>query len=66
MKLKGIKKLTGEIKVPGDKSISHRSIIFGAISQGETKIDNILLSDDTLKTIQCFKDMGIEFDIDGE
>ena len=66
MKLKGIKKLTGEIKVPGDKSISHRSIIFGAISQGETKIDNILLSDDTLKTIQCFKDMGIEFDIDEE
>lgn len=64
MKIKGIKKLTGEIKVPGDKSISHRAIIFGALSKGETTINNILLSEDTLKTIECFKEMGIEFNID--
>ncbi|HEY8363458.1 MAG TPA: 3-phosphoshikimate 1-carboxyvinyltransferase [Tissierellaceae bacterium] len=64
MKIKGVRKLTGEIKVPGDKSISHRAIIFGAISNGETVVDNILLSDDTLRTIQCFEEMGIEFEID--
>lgn len=63
MKIRGIKKLTGEIKVPGDKSISHRAIIFGAISNGETVVDNFLLSEDTLNTIQCFEEMGIEFDI---
>ncbi len=64
MKIKGIKRLRGEIKVPGDKSISHRAIIFGAISKGETIVSNILLSEDTLKTIQCFIEMGIEFNID--
>ncbi|NLK44773.1 MAG: 3-phosphoshikimate 1-carboxyvinyltransferase [Tissierellia bacterium] len=64
MKIKGIKKVTGEISVPGDKSISHRAIIFGSISKGETIVNNILLSEDTLNTIQCFMEMGIEFDID--
>lgn len=64
MKIKGIKKLTGEIRVPGDKSISHRAVIFGALSKGETIVNNILLSEDTLKTIKCFEEMGIKFDID--
>lgn len=64
MKIKGIKKLTGEIRVPGDKSISHRAVIFGALSKGETIVNDILLSEDTLKTIKCFEEMGIKFDID--
>lgn len=64
MKIEGIKKLNGEIKVPGDKSISHRAIIFGSISKGETIINNILLSEDTLMTIECFRDMGVQIDID--
>ena len=51
--------LKGEIVVPGDKSISHRSIILGSRAEGVTKIDNILLSEDTLVTINCFKNMGV-------
>lgn len=66
MKIKGIRKLKGQIRVPGDKSISHRGIIFGSISKGETTINGILLSEDTLNTIQCFRDMGIEIYIDKE
>lgn len=64
MKIKGVRKLVGEIKIPGDKSISHRGIILGAISKGETTIRNILLSEDTLKTIECFREMGIDISVD--
>ena len=51
--------LKGEIVVPGDKSISHRSIMVGSIAEGVTEIDNFLLSEDTLATIECFRDMGV-------
>ena len=44
MKIKGIRQLNGEIKIPGDKSISHRAIIFGSIAKGETIVHRILLS----------------------
>lgn len=49
----------GEISVPGDKSISHRSIMFGAISKGTTEITNFLQGADCLATIACFRHMGI-------
>ncbi|CAK1226587.1 3-phosphoshikimate 1-carboxyvinyltransferase [Fructobacillus cardui] len=55
-------KLTGHITVPGDKSISHRSIIFAAISTGVTTIDNFLKSADCLSTMQAFKDLGVKID----
>lgn len=55
-------KLTGRITVPGDKSISHRSIIFAAISTGVTTIDNFLKSADCLSTMQAFKDLGVKID----
>lgn len=64
MKIRGIRKLNGEIKVPGDKSISHRAIIFGSIAKGETIVHNILLSEDTLRTIECFREMGVHIDVD--
>lgn len=51
--------LKGEIMVPGDKSISHRSIMIGSIAEGITEIDNFLFSEDTLATIDCFKNMGV-------
>jgi len=51
--------LKGEIVVPGDKSISHRSIMIGSIAEGVTEIENFLLSEDTLATIECFKNMGV-------
>ena len=64
MEIKGNVKLIGEIKVPGDKSISHRSIMLGSIAKGKTKVSNILFSDDTIRTIQCFKAMGVLIDVD--
>ncbi|WP_353097476.1 3-phosphoshikimate 1-carboxyvinyltransferase [Tissierella praeacuta] len=64
MKIEGVMSLKGEIKIPGDKSISHRAVMFGSIAEGETIIENILLSEDTLRTIECFRQMGIKIDID--
>ena len=57
MKLKtNSKGLRGTIRVPGDKSISHRSIIFGSLAKGETKVYDILRGEDVLSTIQVFRD----------
>lgn len=54
-----VKSLNGELAIPGDKSISHRSIMFGAIAEGETVVTNFLLGEDCLSTIDCFKKMGV-------
>ena len=53
------KGLKGTIRVPGDKSISHRSIIFGSLAKGETKVYDILRGEDVLSTIQVFRDLGV-------
>jgi 3-phosphoshikimate 1-carboxyvinyltransferase len=53
-------KLSGKIKVPGDKSISHRSIMLGSLAEGTTKITGFLRGDDALATMQAFRDMGVE------
>lgn len=55
-----VSKIRGEIGVPGDKSMSHRAVIFGAISEDETRITGFLKSDDCMRTINAFKLMGIE------
>lgn len=52
-------RLSGVIDLPGDKSISHRSVIFGAIAEGTTKITNLLEGEDVLCTVDCFRKMGI-------
>lgn len=57
-----IKKIKGTIKVPGDKSISHRAIILGAIAEGETKIKGFLRGEDCLNTIKIFKQMGVSIE----
>ena len=60
MKLKtNISHLYGSIRVPGDKSISHRSIIFGSLAEGETKVYDILRGEDVLSTMQVFRDLGV-------
>lgn len=59
-------KLRGEITVPGDKSISHRSIMFGAISKGITEVSGFLDSADCRSTVSCFKKMGIEIKTAGK
>lgn len=52
----------GELSVPGDKSISHRSIMFGAISDGITTVSNFLQGADCLSTISCFQKLGISIE----
>ncbi len=52
--------LKGTVTVPGDKSISHRAVMFGALAQGTTEITNFLQGADCLSTIRCFKQLGIE------
>lgn len=54
--------LQGSIQVPGDKSVSHRSIIFGAIAEGDTHVKNFLRSNDCLATLQAFRQMGVTVD----
>ena len=63
MKLKTtISHLNGSIRVPGDKSISHRSIIFGSLAEGQTKVYDILRGEDVFSTIQVFRDLGVEIE----
>ncbi|MBM7584342.1 3-phosphoshikimate 1-carboxyvinyltransferase [Bacillus pakistanensis] len=54
--------LNGSLKVPGDKSISHRAVMFGSVANGETVIHNFLKGEDCLNTIHCFKEMGVEIE----
>ncbi len=54
--------LKGEIIVPGDKSISHRAVMFGALSRGTTEITNFLNGADCLSTIDCFRRLGIDIE----
>ncbi|MBO0468205.1 3-phosphoshikimate 1-carboxyvinyltransferase [Enterococcus plantarum] len=54
------------IDIPSDKSISHRSIMFGAIAHGTTTIKNFLRGDDCLSTLKAFQDLGVEIEDDGE
>lgn len=57
--------LRGELAVPGDKSISHRSVMFGALSEGITEAENFLTGADCLSTIGCFRQMGISVEQNG-
>lgn len=57
--------LKGSIQVPGDKSISHRSIMFGAIAKGTTTVSGFLLGEDCLSTIDCFRKLGVEIEVNG-
>ena len=54
--------LNGEINIPGDKSISHRSIIIPSISKGICEISNILISQDVMHTLDAFRLMGVEIE----
>ncbi|WP_081165030.1 3-phosphoshikimate 1-carboxyvinyltransferase [Lactococcus garvieae] len=54
--------LTGSLTIPGDKSISHRSIMFGAIAHGQTKVHHILRAEDVLSTMKAFQALGVEIE----
>ena len=66
MLIQKIKKAVGQIKVPGDKSISHRAVMLGSLANGVTEISGFLKGADCLSTIDCFRKMGIDIDINGE
>lgn len=57
--------LRGEVRVDGDKSISHRAIMFGAIADGVTRVQNLLLGEDVMATVAAFRAMGVEIRQDG-
>ena len=62
MKFNPLSGLRGEITIPGDKSISHRSVMFGSLAKGTTKITGFLQGADCLSTISCFRKMGISIE----
>ena len=57
--------LKGSIKVPGDKSISHRSIMLGSIADGVTRVSGFLEGEDSLATLNAFRDMGVQIERNG-
>ncbi len=61
-----VKRLSGEIRVQGDKSVSHRAVIIGSIADGLTRVTNFLPSDDCIRTIKAFESMGVTIKIDGD
>ena len=54
--------LFGEVTIPGDKSISHRSVMFGSVAHGVTTVTNFLKGDDCLSTISCFRKLGVRIE----
>lgn len=64
--LKPARALKGELTVPGDKSISHRSIMLGAIANGVTTVRGFLRGEDNMSTMHAFRAMGVRIDDDGE
>ena len=65
MIIKRAKGLSGEVSIPGDKSISHRSIMLGSLAKGDTEVYGFLQGADCLSSIRCFSQMGIEIENDG-
>lgn len=63
--VKPVLSLHGTITVPGDKSISHRSVMLGSLANGTTHISGFLTGADCLATVDCFRKMGIDIEIDG-
>lgn len=66
MEIKKQTNLRGTLTVPGDKSISHRAVMFGSLAQGDTRISHFLEGADCLSTISCFRKMGIDIERNGE
>lgn len=64
MKFHSCRGFRGEVTVPGDKSISHRAVMFGSIARGTTEITNFLKGADCLSTIACFRAMGVPIEMD--
>ena len=59
-----VPQISGEIRVPGDKSISHRALMLGAIAEGETRITGFLQSADCLATMNALQELGVDIHAD--
>lgn len=57
--------VTGELQVPGDKSISHRAVMLGSIAEGKTSVTGFLNGEDCLRTIEIFRQLGVTIETDG-
>lgn len=66
LRVQQAKQIKGTVRVPGDKSISHRAVMFGALAEGTTTIEGFLPGADCLSTISCFRRMGIEIEQKGD
>ena len=62
LRVKPVKRLEGKIKVPGDKSISHRAVMIGALAEGKTEVEGFLNAEDCLRTVKAFQAMGIKME----
>lgn len=63
LRVSSAKAIKSEIRVPSDKSISHRAVMIGSIAKGETIVNNFLLSADCLATVDCFRKLGVEIEV---
>lgn len=66
IEIKPIKSMNKTIQIPGDKSISHRAVMFNSIAKGTAKITGFLMGEDCLSTISCFKELGVDIKVDGD
>ena len=57
-----IHKIKGELKLPGDKSISHRAVMFSSLAKGKSSIQNLAKGEDVKSTINCFRQLGISIE----
>lgn len=62
-KVSKVNKISGELAIPGDKSISHRAVMLGSLCEGDTFISNFLPGEDCFSTMGCMKALGIQFDV---
>ncbi len=60
-----VDKLEGQVTVPGDKSISHRALIISSIASGISRIEHILIANDTMSTIKCLRMLGVNIEVNG-
>ena len=63
MNITRVKSLSGTVRVPGDKSISHRGVMLGALAKGQTEIQGFLMGADCLSTIECFRKLGVKINL---
>lgn len=64
-KIEKINRINGELNLPGDKSISHRAVMFSSLAEGESIVRNYLNSADVNSTINCFRELGCEITVEG-